>query len=80
MPELPEVETIRRDLSEKIVGVPIVSVELKDKKLGEAKNFAKFLVGKKISAVERIGKLLIFKNFRRPIFTDSFKDDRSAGF
>jgi len=61
MPELPEVETIRRDLSEKIVGVPIVSVELKDKKLGEAKNFAKFLVGKKISAVERIGKLLILK-------------------
>jgi formamidopyrimidine-DNA glycosylase len=61
MPELPEVETIRRDLSEKIVGAKIVSVELKDKKLGEAKNFAKFLIGKKISAVERIGKLLILK-------------------
>jgi formamidopyrimidine-DNA glycosylase len=61
MPELPEVETIRRDLSEKIVGARIVSVELKDKKLGEAKNFAKFLVGQKISAVERIGKLLILK-------------------
>jgi formamidopyrimidine-DNA glycosylase len=61
MPELPEVETIRRDLSEKIVGVKIVSVELKDKKLGEVKNFAKVLVGNKISAVERIGKLLILK-------------------
>jgi formamidopyrimidine-DNA glycosylase len=61
MPELPEVETIRRDLSEKIVGVKIVSVIVKDKKLGETKNFAKFLVGNKISAVERIGKLLILK-------------------
>jgi formamidopyrimidine-DNA glycosylase len=61
MPELPEVETIRRDLSEKIVGVKIVSVELKDKKLGEVKNFAKVLVGNKISSVERIGKLLILK-------------------
>jgi Formamidopyrimidine-DNA glycosylase len=61
MPELPEVETIRCDLQKKIVGTKIVSVELKDKKIGEAKNFAKFLVGKKISAVERIGKLLILK-------------------
>jgi formamidopyrimidine-DNA glycosylase len=61
MPELPEVETIRRDLSQKIVGAKIVSVEVKDKKLGEAKNFARFLVGNKIADVERIGKLLILK-------------------
>jgi len=61
MPELPEVETIRRDLSKKIVGGKIVSVEVKDKKLGEAKNFARVLVGNKIVAADRIGKLLILK-------------------
>jgi|WetSurMetagenome_2_1015567.scaffolds.fasta_scaffold01387_15 formamidopyrimidine-DNA glycosylase len=61
MPELPEVETIRRDLAKKIIGAEIVSVEVKDKKLGEAKNFARFLVGNKIADVERIGKLLILK-------------------
>jgi formamidopyrimidine-DNA glycosylase len=61
MPELPEVETIRRDLAKKIVGVKIVSIEVKDKKLGEVKNFARVLVGNKIADVERIGKLLILK-------------------
>ncbi|MDD5527522.1 MAG: bifunctional DNA-formamidopyrimidine glycosylase/DNA-(apurinic or apyrimidinic site) lyase [Patescibacteria group bacterium] len=61
MPELPEVETIRRDLTKKIVGKKIISVEVKDKKLGETKNFSRVLVGNKISAAERIGKLLILK-------------------
>jgi formamidopyrimidine-DNA glycosylase len=61
MPELPEVETIRRDLSAKIVGGKIISVEVRDRKLGEAKNFARILVGNKIIAAERIGKLLIMR-------------------
>jgi formamidopyrimidine-DNA glycosylase len=61
MPELPEVETIRRDLATKIIGAKIISVEVKDKKLGETKNFASVLVGNKIADVERIGKLLILK-------------------
>jgi formamidopyrimidine-DNA glycosylase len=59
MPELPEVETIRRDLEKKIVGGKIISVEVRDKKLGDAKNFARVLVGNKIIAADRIGKLLI---------------------
>ncbi|MDD4901760.1 MAG: bifunctional DNA-formamidopyrimidine glycosylase/DNA-(apurinic or apyrimidinic site) lyase [Patescibacteria group bacterium] len=61
MPELPEVETIRHDLARKIVGAKISAVEVRDKKLGEAKNFARVLVGNKIIAAERIGKLLIMR-------------------
>lgn len=60
MPELPEVETIRRDLAERIAKRKIVAVEVADKKLGEAKYFAKVLIGNEIVAVDRIGKLLIF--------------------
>jgi formamidopyrimidine-DNA glycosylase len=60
MPELPEVETIRRDLAERIIKRKIVAVEIADKKLGEAKNFAQVLIGNQIIAVNRIGKLLIF--------------------
>jgi formamidopyrimidine-DNA glycosylase len=59
MPELPEVETIRRDLEQKIVGLKIVSVEVKDSKLGDTKRFARVLVGNKIIEADRIGKLLI---------------------
>jgi formamidopyrimidine-DNA glycosylase len=59
MPELPEVETIRRDLEQKIVGLKIVSVEVKDDKIGKTKNFARVLVGNKIVEADRIGKLLI---------------------
>ena len=61
MPELPEVETIRRDLSDRIVKRKIAAIEMADKKLGEAKNFAQVLIGNQIIAVERIGKLLIFR-------------------
>ncbi len=61
MPELPEVETIRRDLAKKIVGGKIISVEIRDKKLGEAKSFSRVLVGQKIAAAQRVGKLLILK-------------------
>jgi formamidopyrimidine-DNA glycosylase len=60
MPELPEVETIRRDLAERIVGKKIVEVKVLDKKLGEAKNFARILIGNEIIIADRIGKLLIF--------------------
>lgn len=58
---MPEVETIRRDLAERIVKRKIVAVEISDKKLGEAKHFAQVLIGNQIVAAERIGKLLIFR-------------------
>lgn len=71
MPELPEVETIRRDLERRIVGKKIKAVEVRDKKvisfssviLSEAKDpfsFGSFLRGQKFAKIERRGKLLAF--------------------
>lgn len=62
MPELPEVETIRTDLSEKIINKKIVAIEVRKVKL--VKNTQKFfketLLQSKFSYIDRIGKLLIF--------------------
>jgi len=61
MPELPEVETIRRDLAAKIVGRKITSVNILSPKTAShsAAFFVKALVGRHITKVERRGKLLI---------------------
>ncbi len=61
MPELPEVETIRRELIKVLVGKKITHVEvLKRKAIQSASvSFEKSLVGKKIESIDRIGKLLI---------------------
>ncbi len=64
MPELPEVETVRRDLSEVILQVKITKVEalhLSTIRPLTAKEVEQRLVGKKITAIKRIGKLLIFE-------------------
>ncbi len=64
MPELPEVETVRRDLSQVMVGLPIKKLEvfnLKTIKPLSAKELEKRLHGKSIKAIKRIGKLLIFE-------------------
>lgn len=63
MPELPEVETIRRDLADLIVGKKITGVTIRKSKMvrGKAKQFRKTLIGQKVADIERIGKLLIFK-------------------
>jgi formamidopyrimidine-DNA glycosylase len=60
MPELPEVETIRRDLTEKLVGRKIKKIEVVDKKISQNGKLAYFLSGKKIFSINRVGKLLIF--------------------
>ena len=60
MPELPEVETIRRDLEERVIGKKITAIKILDKKLGETKSFAHILIGNKIIKIDRVGKLLIF--------------------
>ena len=65
MPELPEVETIRRELDREVVGKRIKSVEA----IGERslrrhrspKEFIAKLEGAKISGVERRGLYLVFK-------------------
>ncbi len=61
MPELPEVETVRLQLLDKIVGKTIKGVEVfHSKSVGDDESIEDRLVGKKIEHVDRIGKLMIF--------------------
>ncbi len=62
MPELPEVETIRRDLQECILGVDIAKVVVRLPRLvrGNKNNFIKNLQHSNIVKIDRIGKLLMF--------------------
>lgn len=59
MPELPEVETVRRGLEEVLVGKKILSLLVLDKKKILLKE--KDLLGQKVLGVERIGKLLAIR-------------------
>jgi formamidopyrimidine-DNA glycosylase len=63
MPELPEVETIRRDLKEEIVGKTIVLTKIFDDKIikMDRRKFVKHLKSAVFSDINRIGKLLIFE-------------------
>ena len=62
MPELPEVETIRRQLQKKITGKKIKQVEVKAAKLVNLpiRKFEKEVAGKIIKKLERRAKLLIW--------------------
>ncbi len=61
MPELPEVETIRRGLQKQIVGKTIKKIIIKKPNLVKQSmaSFQRELVGGKIIKLDRIGKLLI---------------------
>jgi formamidopyrimidine-DNA glycosylase len=63
MPELPEVEVVRRDLEREIVGKKIKQVEADGmravRRHHNRKQFANRLIGKKIVAVQRRGKYLL---------------------
>ncbi len=63
MPELPEVETIRRDLEKKIIGKKIIDIRVIQK--NSIKNsptyFTKTLKNNSIESADRKGKLLILK-------------------
>jgi formamidopyrimidine-DNA glycosylase len=64
MPELPEVETIRRQLEPLLVGRRFASVEILDTRLTrpfEPEQVAAELQGERVSAVERRGKYLIVR-------------------
>lgn len=63
MPELPEVETIRRGLAASIAHKKITAVDIhKPKQIqGDLILFRQKIIGNKIIAVDRIGKLLIFQ-------------------
>jgi len=62
MPELPEVETIRRGLERRIVGARITAVKVGKPKMvrGSVARFKKSIIGRSISRIERRGKLLAF--------------------
>jgi formamidopyrimidine-DNA glycosylase len=62
MPELPEVETVRRGLEPHVIGRTIREVTVRDSRLRWPipAEFADFMRGKKIKAVARRGKYLIF--------------------
>jgi formamidopyrimidine-DNA glycosylase len=61
MPELPEVETIRRGIEPHVVGRTIERVVVRDRRLRWpiARNFARTLTGRRIDAVGRRGKYLL---------------------
>ena len=59
MPELPEVETIRKQLSEKTVGRTISKIEVKLPKIFQGN--VKDVLGAKIVAVKRRAKVLIIE-------------------
>jgi len=62
MPELPEVETVRRSLEPFLVGTTIVQVEVREPRLRRplVAEFARALTGRTIRAVGRRGKYLHF--------------------
>ncbi len=63
MPELPEVETIRNELSPHVIGRRFTDVTVCDAKLmrqTSAEEFRRKLTGKKINSLDRRGKYLIF--------------------
>lgn len=63
MPELPEVETVRRDLTKHILGKQIVDVVVLHPKTirSSTAEFTNQLIGQKITGIDRIGKLLMMK-------------------
>jgi len=63
MPELPEVETIRKELSPWVVGQSFTQVDIVDARVvsgGSAGKVCRGLVGQRVESLERRGKYLIF--------------------
>jgi formamidopyrimidine-DNA glycosylase len=63
MPELPEVETIRRTLQPHVVGARITDVQVRERRLRRpiATDLAVRLRGAEITAIDRRGKYLLFR-------------------
>jgi len=64
LPELPEVETIKRELSSNIVGRRLINVTILDSKpikRPSVEEFPRKLMGQTITGLERRGKYLIFR-------------------
>ena len=63
MPELPEVETIRRDLASTLVGKKIADVTVRKDKMvrGPTRRLKKSMIGQRVAGVERRAKLLMIR-------------------
>ena len=69
MPELPEIEVLRRDLEKEVVGRRIKEAEIRPgsgsmkvvPRHGRRKEFQELLVGAKVESVDRIGRLLVLE-------------------
>ncbi len=69
MPELPEIEVLRRDLEKEVVGRRVKDVEVRSgsnamkviRRHGRRKEFQDLLVGAKVERVDRVGKLLVLE-------------------
>jgi formamidopyrimidine-DNA glycosylase len=61
MPELPEVETVRRGLAEALTGCRITAVDVRERRLRRplAADFAAMLIGRRIERVRRRAKYLL---------------------
>lgn len=62
MPELPEVETVKRVLEQKLIGLQIEEIRVFHDNIivGDTKNFIRKLQGKHFKEIRRMGKYLIF--------------------
>jgi formamidopyrimidine-DNA glycosylase len=63
MPELPEIETIKRDFNQTVKGKVFNSVEILNKKIARftAETFQKKIKGKRVEASQRFAKILIIR-------------------
>lgn len=65
MPELPEVETVRRGLQKLILGATITAIDVYWEKIiaseGTVQQFRQALMGEQLQSMERRGKYLIFR-------------------
>lgn len=63
MPELPEVETIRRELSSRVVGSVFTSAQVRVPKMANLSSAAlsRALRGRRVEAVQRRGKMLVLR-------------------
>jgi formamidopyrimidine-DNA glycosylase len=63
MPELPEVETVRRQLDVRLRGARIASVQLlkSGREFPVGKNFVDAVRGRRIESIERRAKLLVWR-------------------
>jgi formamidopyrimidine-DNA glycosylase len=63
MPELPEVETIRRSLTQRVRGARVEAVSVRERRLRRplSPDFEALLIGRRIGDIDRRGKYLLFR-------------------